>query len=303
MIKELVIISGKGGTGKTSLIAAFASLTVKKSLCDADVDAADLHLLMCPDIQEHHDFMGGGIALIDPDKCTECEQCREVCRWDAIDKNFKVDPIECEGCGVCVDLCPVQAIDFPIQKSGEWFISDTRFGPMVHARLGIAEENSGKLVALIRQEVKKLAEKQSLDLILTDGPPGVGCPVIASLGGATAVLIVSEPTVSGLHDMERVVQLSDHFNIPAMVCINKFDLNLDKTLEIEKYANEKGVGVVGRIPFDSVFTKAMIQGKTVFEYDKDSNVCEAIKSVWAKTEERMAKTAEHLRLLNMNIIK
>lgn len=303
MIKELVVISGKGGTGKTSLMAAFASLVEKKALCDADVDAADLHLLTAPSIQEGHDFMGGGIALIDPDKCTECGLCREVCNWNAIDENFKVTSIECEGCGVCVDLCPEQAIDFPIQKSGEWFISDTRFGPMVHARLGIAEENSGKLVALIREEVKKLAEKQNMDLILTDGPPGIGCPVIASLGGATAVLIVTEPTVSGQHDMERVLDLAAHFNIPAMICVNKFDLNLEMTLKIEKYATEKGVGVVGRVPFDSLFTKAMIQEKTIFEYNKNSKICAAVESIWKKTMEIMAQTLEHKRLLNLNIIK
>ncbi len=299
MIKELVIISGKGGTGKTSLMAAFASLTGKKALCDADVDAADLHLLMNPSIQERHDFMGGSIAVIDIDKCSGCGLCREVCRWNAIDENFKVFPIECEGCGVCVDLCPEQAIDFPIQKSGEWFISDTRFGPMVHARLGIAEENSGKLVALIRQEVKKLAEDQDIDLILTDGPPGTGCPVIASLGGASAVLIVTEPTVSGQHDMARVLELAIHFNVPAMVCVNKFDLNLDMTIEIEKYTVAHGAEIVGRVPFDSAFTKAMIQAKTIFEYNKNLKICGAVESIWKNTMETIA----HKQLLNLNVTK
>ncbi|MBW1957942.1 MAG: P-loop NTPase [Deltaproteobacteria bacterium] len=281
-MKELVVISGKGGTGKTSLMAAFASLAKSKVLCDADVDAADLHLLMNPDIKKRYDFQGGGIAVIDPDKCTQCGLCRELCRWEAISEQFEVDSIECEGCGVCVDFCPEQAIEFPLSTSGQWFISDTRFGPMVHARLGIAEENSGKLVTLIRQEAKKLAEKNKLDLIVTDGPPGVGCPVIASIGGATALLIVTEPTVSGLHDMERVAQLAAHFKVPGMVCVNKFDLNTDQTQAIEKLAKEKKMAVLGRIPFDPVFTKSMVQGKTIFEYNTESIVGQAVKQIWRK---------------------
>ena len=228
-MKELVILSGKGGTGKTSLTAAFAAVSKKSILCDAYVDAADLHLLMSPEIKQKTDFKGGGIAIIDPDKCTECGQCIELCRFDAISDDFVVDKIDCEGCGVCVDLCPEQAIDFPTQTCGEWYISDTRFGPMVHARLGIAEENSGKLVALVRQEARKFAEEKNIDLILTDGPPGVGCPVIASIGGATALLIVTEPTVSGIHDMTRALELAEFFKVPAMVLVNKYDLNPDQT--------------------------------------------------------------------------
>jgi len=281
-MKELVVISGKGGTGKTSIMAAFASLAKNKVLCDADVDAADLHLLMDPEIKKHYDFQGGGTAVIDPDTCTQCGLCRELCRWEAISEAFEVDPIECEGCGVCVDFCPEQAIDFPLNTCGQWFISDTRFGPMVHARLGIAEENSGKLVTLIRQEAKKLAEKYKLDLILTDGPPGVGCPVIASIGGAAGLLIVTEPTVSGLHDMERVAQLADHFKVPGMVCVNKFDLNTDQTQAIEKLAKEKNITVLGRIPFDPIFTKSMVQGKTIFEYNTESIVGQAVKQIWKK---------------------
>jgi MinD superfamily P-loop ATPase len=281
-MKELVVISGKGGTGKTSIMAAFASLAKNKVLCDADVDAADLHLLTDPEIKKRYDFQGGGIAVIDPDKCTQCGLCRELCRWEAISEQFEVDSIECEGCGVCVDFCPEQAIEFPLSISGQWFISDTRFGPMVHARLGIAEENSGKLVTLIRQEAKKLAEKNKLDLIVTDGPPGVGCPVIASIGGATALLIVTEPTVSGLHDMERVAQLANHFKVPGMICVNKFDLNINQTQAIEKLAKEKNITVLGRIPFDPVFTKSMVQGKTIFEYNTESIVGQAVKQIWRK---------------------
>jgi MinD superfamily P-loop ATPase len=279
-MKELIVISGKGGTGKTSLTAAFAFFAENAVLCDADVDAADLHLLMAPDIRERTDFKGGGMAIIDHDSCTECGRCRELCRFDAISDAYEVDPIRCEGCGVCVDLCPDAAIDFPTKTCGEWFISETRFGPMVHARLGIAEENSGKLVALVRQEAKKIAEKDDLDLIITDGPPGIGCPVIASMGGANAVLIVAEPSVSGIHDMERVVELAAHFNVPTMLCINKFDLNLDQTRAIEGWAEEKHIRVVGRVPFDRIFVESMIQGQTILEYDNTSETGLAVESIW-----------------------
>jgi MinD superfamily P-loop ATPase len=284
-MKELVIISGKGGTGKTSLVAAFASLAQNKILCDADVDAADLHLLMHPHVEENHDFQGGNTAVINPELCTECGLCRDLCRWNAISENFNIDSLECEGCGVCVYFCPEKAIEFPVNTCGEWYISDTRFGPMVHARLGIAEENSGKLVTLVRMEAKKLAETKDLDLIITDGPPGVGCPVIASIGGASAVLIVTEPTVSGRHDMERVVQLATHFNVPAMMCVNKFDLNPEQTLGLEEYARENNVSVLGNIPFDPIFTKSMVQGKTIFEYDGDSETGQAVKLVWERVSD------------------
>jgi len=286
-MKELIIISGKGGTGKTSLMAAFASLAENKVLCDADVDAADLHLIMEPEVRKRHDFQSGNTAVIDQDKCTECGVCLEMCRWNAISNDFEVNPIECEGCGVCVYFCPEKAIDFPLNTCGEWYISDTRFGPMVHARLGIAEENSGKLVSLVRQEARKLAEEKNLALILSDGPPGVGCPVIASIGGATAVLIVTEPTVSGKHDMERVAQLADHFKVPAMICVNKFDLNLELTRDIENFAKEKGLSCLGRIPFDPIFINAMVQAQTVFEYNTESKVGQAIKEIWENLSNRL----------------
>ncbi|MCD4743841.1 MAG: P-loop NTPase [Desulfobacteraceae bacterium] len=281
-MKELVILSGKGGTGKTSLTAAFAAVSKKSILCDADVDAADLHLLMSPTIKQKTDFKGGGLANINPEKCTECGQCIELCRFDAISDDFVVDKIDCEGCGVCVDLCPEQAIDFPIQTCGEWYISDTRFGPMVHARLGIAEENSGKLVALVRQEARKFAEEQNIDLILTDGPPGVGCPVIASIGGATALLIVTEPTVSGIHDMTRALELAEFFKVPAMVLVNKYDLNPDQTDAIEKVVTSKNLTFLGKIPFNPAFTKAMVQAKTILEYDEKSDISREVKEMWNK---------------------
>jgi len=279
-MKELIILSGKGGTGKTSITSAFASLAKDMVLCDADVDAADLHLILNPDFKLSYDFIGGHEALINLEKCTQCGRCIELCRFDAVKDSFEIDPIACEGCGVCVDLCPEAAIDFPETLCGQWYISDTRLGPMVHARLGIAQENSGKLVSLIRQEAKKLAAKENLDLILTDGPPGIGCPVIASIGQANAVLIVAEPTVSGFHDMERVAELARHFNIPAMVCINKYDLNLEQTQRIEIHAQKNNIVIVGRISFDPAFTEAMIQAKTIFEYNKDSQAATETRQVW-----------------------
>ena len=286
-MKELVVISGKGGTGKTSLMAAFCSLAKGKVLCDADVDAADLHLIMDPTVVHRVDFQSGNRAVINPDLCTECGLCREMCRFNAISANYIVDPIDCEGCGVCVHFCPEKAVDFPENTCGEWFVSDTRFGPMVHARLGIAEENSGKLVTLVRREARKLAEEKNLDLILTDGPPGVGCPVIASIGGASAVLIVTEPTVSGKHDMERGAQLAAHFKIPAMTCVNKFDLNLELTREIENYAEKNGITCLGRVPFDPIFTKAIIQVQTVMEYNGQSTVGQEIRKIWKRLSDNI----------------
>ena len=282
MIREIVIVSGKGGTGKTSLTAAFAALAKNSILCDADVDAADLHLLMQPEVKEQTDFMGGSKAVIDPDLCTGCGTCRTLCRFDAISDRYEVDPIRCEGCGVCVDFCPEQAIDFPVQRCGDWYISATRFGPMVHARLGIAEENSGRLVSLVRTKTRQLAEARGLELILTDGPPGIGCPVIAAIGGATALVIVVEPTVSGIHDMERVVDLAAHFRVPGMVIVNKFDLNVGMTEAIEQLAEKRNILVLGRVPFDPVFTRSMVQGQTLFEYGEESPTRRVVRDIWAK---------------------
>ncbi|MFH2220261.1 MAG: 4Fe-4S binding protein [Pseudomonadota bacterium] len=286
-MKELVVISGKGGTGKTCLTAAFSTLAKRNVICDADVDAADLHLITGPRLRERHDFQSGHTAVIDKDKCSECGLCRDLCQWDAVSGDFEVSLLECEGCGVCVYFCPENAVDFPVNTCGEWFISDTRFGPMVHARLGIAEENSGKLVSLVRQEAKKLAEKENLDLILTDGPPGVGCPVIAAIGGASAVLIVAEPSVSGRHDMERVVQLAAHFNVPTMVCVNKFDLNPDLSRRIKREAVNNRLTWLGKIPFDPIFTKAMVQGQTIFEYNTNSAAGDAVRKIWLKVNEKL----------------
>ena len=279
-MKELIVISGKGGTGKTSLVAAFASLAANKVLCDADVDAADLHLILNPHVYTHADFKFGHTAAVEHDNCSRCGLCRDLCRFDAIDDDFNINPLDCEGCGVCVYFCPQKAIAFHENTCGEWYVCGTRFGPLVHARLGIAQENSGKLVTLVRQESRRLAELKKLDLILTDGPPGVGCPVIASIGGASAVLIVAEPSLSGRHDMQRVIELANHFNVPALVCINKFDLNLDLTGDIEDFARGEGLTCPGRIPFDPIFTKAMVQGRSIFEYQRDSDAARAVTKIW-----------------------
>ena len=274
-----MIISGKGGTGKTSITAAFAALAENQVIADCDVDAADLHLILEPEVKYREDFRGGRTASIDKNLCIQCGKCIEVCRFDAISKDFVVDNISCEGCGVCVYFCPVKAIDFPERIVGEWFISETRFGPMVHAKLGIAQENSGKLVTTVRRNAGLIAEKENKDLIIIDGAPGVGCPVIASIGGADCVLIVTEPTLSGVHDMKRVVELANHFNIKTAACVNKFDLNPQITEQIETYCVANGVDFMGKIHFDHVVTKAMVQKKSVVEYS-DGVVAREIKDVW-----------------------
>ena len=279
-MKELVVISGKGGTGKTSLTAAFAALADDHLVCDTDVDAADLHLLLDPQIEETNEFIGGSKARIRAGECSGCGLCADLCRFSAISKTFVVNPIDCEGCGVCHAFCPEEAIDFVPRKCGEWFVSTTRFGTLVHARLGIGEENSGKLVSLIRKEAQLRAQQNRRALIITDGPPGIGCPVIASITGASALLIVVEPTVSGLHDMRRVAELAGHFNIPALVCINKCDLNDEISEAIERAAAEQKLKTVGRIPFDPDFTRAMVEGKTIIEYNPTSELTRIVRAIW-----------------------
>lgn len=282
-MKELTIISGKGGTGKTSMVASFAALAQNKVLADADVDAADLHLILAPQIEHEEDFKGGRTAQIDLRTCIECGECLDLCQFNAIGPDFVVNKIDCEGCGVCVHFCPVQAIDFPRNISGKWYISETRHGPMVYAKLGVAEENSGLLVSLVRNQAKVLAEERGLDTIIVDGPPGIGCPVIASITGTTAVLIATEPTLSGLHDLERVGGLAAHFRIPTLACVNKFDLNEEISDEIADYCARNNIELVGRIPYDTVVTRAMVADKSIVEFS-DGKVSDAVKGVWHKVE-------------------
>ena len=277
-MKEIVVLSGKGGTGKTSIVASFASLAQSKVLADCDVDAADLHLLLKPQVKEEKEFWSGQVALIDKDKCTECGLCQEVCRFDAI-RDFKVDPISCEGCSFCYHVCPVDAIAMKDTMSGYSFISETKYGYLCHARLGIGQENSGKLVALVRQNAKLIAERENLDYIITDGPPGIGCPVISSLSGANLALLVTEPTLSGIHDLDRVIGVCRHFGVPALVCINKYDINQKNSDEIERYCFSQGVEVASKIPFDNVVTEALIERLPVVEYD-GAKVSQAIEKLW-----------------------
>ena len=277
-MKEVVILSGKGGTGKTSIVGSFAALAQKKVLADCDVDAADLHLLLNPSITEENEFWSGQVAVIDDEECTQCGLCQDVCRFDAI-KDFRVDPVPCEGCGFCSHVCPVEAITMKESLSGHWFISDTKYGHLVHARLGIAQENSGKLVALVRQQAKQIAKRDGLDFIISDGPPGIGCPVISSLSGANLALLVTEPTLSGIHDLERVRGVCHHFGIPALVCVNKYDLNEDNTHQIENYCLNQGVEVAARVPFDNTVTEAIVQGLPVVEYSQ-GRVTQEIESLW-----------------------
>ncbi len=288
-MNELVVISGKGGTGKTSIVAAFAALAENAVFADCDVDAADLHLVLEPKIRQKSDFSGGKRAVIVTEKCIGCGRCQDLCRFDAIhfngqanavvDRTFTIDPISCEGCKVCVEFCPVDTIEFSDCINGQWFISDTRFGPMVHAKLGIAEENSGKLVTLIRKEAKRIATEEKKGLIIVDGSPGIGCPVIASITGADMVLIITEPTLSGEHDLGRVADLAAGFKIPTLVAINKFDLNPDMAKRVETYARSRSIKVAGKIRYDEAFTKAQILKSTVLEYTGGA-VSEDVKALW-----------------------
>ncbi len=295
--KELVVISGKGGTGKTSIVASFAALAEKAVLADCDVDAADLHLVLDPTIVKREKFSGGSRARIKTGHCTACGKCEEICRFDAIffdgpgngkaDKTYRVDPVACEGCGVCAWFCAENAIEFGPVVNGEWFISDTRCGPMVHAKLGVAEENSGKLVSIVRTQAKKIAEDRKMDLVLIDGAPGIGCPVIASITGADLVLVVTEPTLSGLHDLQRVMDLTRHFGIETLVCINKWDLNEDIASQIEEQARRRGLKIAGRVRYDRAVTEAQIKSKSIVEYQNNGAATE-IKRVWAEVVKTIA---------------
>ncbi|NQU05665.1 MAG: 4Fe-4S binding protein [Calditrichaeota bacterium] len=304
-MKELVIISGKGGTGKTSLTASFAVLADHPVIADCDVDAADLHLILSPKIIEHHEFYSGHEAVIRQDDCNDCGLCLDYCRFGAISQDlndtgeseFFIDPTSCEGCGLCVHICPVDAIDFPTRLCGEWRVSETRCGTLVDARLGVASENSGKLVSTVRKEARRIAEDQNLSLIIVDGPPGIGCPVIASVTGASQVLIVSEPTVSGKHDLERVLALTGHFKIPTAVCVNKWDINLEMTERIEETARQSGAAIVGRIRYDKSVTSAQMQEKAVVEIDAPS--ADDIRQIWDNLVLQIPETAS----LNSNKVK
>jgi len=286
MIKELVILSGKGGTGKTSVAASFASLAENKVMADCDVDAADLHLIIKPEVIKEEVFTGGSKAFINRKACTICGKCAELCRFEAIGKSLVVDTLSCEGCGVCAAFCPADAIEMKPHQSGKCFESQTRFGPMVHARLGIAEGNSGKLVTILRKRAKEIAVENRHELIIVDGSPGTGCPVIATVTGCSFVLIVTEPTVSGIHDLKRVYALIEHFRVKSAVCVNRYDINYEKSDEIAAFCREKGIPLFGEIPYDEDVTRAQIAGKSITGYS-NGPASEAIKAMWHKIEKEI----------------
>ncbi len=312
MATELAVLSGKGGTGKTSLVGSLAALARKKVLVDCDVDAADLHLILNPEIGQAHNFTGVAIAKINQEQCMVCGICVDYCRFGAIkyirdpdtklDEKFMVDEYSCEGCGVCTHFCPESAIDFNEVVSGRWFISETRYGPLVHARLGIAQANSGKLVSVLRKEAARIAEEINADLIIIDGPPGIGCPVIASMTGVGYILIVTEPSMSAFHDMERILQLIRHFDIKAGICINKYDINQEITDQIENFVQKTETTILGRIPFDEGMTKAQIKGIPYIEYSGDG-VSNSIKQLWNNLEKEMYANGRTKQPSHKNLIQ
>ena len=283
-MKEIAIISGKGGTGKTTVTAAFAGLC-DAVLADCDVDASNLPLVLTPDIVREEEFRGSSMAVKDPDLCIECGECEKVCRFGAVDSKYNIIPVKCEGCGTCTVVCPQGALTLEERVTGRVFVSTTRFGPMVHATLFMGEEASGKLVARVRDVAVELAEKKEKELILIDGSPGIGCPVIASVVGTAMVVIVTEPTLSGIYDLDRIYQVVAHFNIPSCVLINKYDINIENAQKIESWCTETGVPLVGKILYDTHVTEAMVSQKTLVEYD--DNMAKTVKEVWNRIQDIM----------------
>jgi len=305
-MKQLIILSGKGGTGKTSVAAAFAHLAhdgpspLHAVLADADVDAANLELLLQPRLLEEQEFVGGSVAVINPDLCIGCGICAQVCRFDAITAaamqiSYAVDPIACDGCAACVYQCPEQAIHMEPQVVGRWFRSETPYGPLFHATLRPAQENSGKLVTLVKQQARLLALDGGYQAVIVDGPPGIGCPVISAASGADLTLIIAEPTAAGIHDMERVLATTRHFRISSMVCINKADIYPAGAEQIERYCCEHGIGVVGRIPFDLSVTEAIVHGKPVTAFAPTSPASVAIVAIWQHVAALLTDAAQQTR--------
>ncbi|WP_292488067.1 ATP-binding protein [Methanohalobium sp.] len=285
-MKQITVISGKGGTGKTTLTSAFASLAENAVISDCDVDAADIYLILNPEIMETFDFIGSKVAYVNNNLCTECGLCKSYCRFDAITEDFNVNTFICEGCGVCEYICPENAISLNDRISGKYYKSRTRYGPMSHANLKAGEEASGKLVTVVRNTSSELVEKYNSDLILIDGPPGTGCSVISSITGVNMTLVVTEPSISGIHDFKRILEVTNYFDIPTLVCINKYDINVENTRVIEDYCREKGVEVVGKIPYDTIPVEAMIQEKTIIEYS-DSELSRTIRDIWERVTQRL----------------
>ena len=288
-MKSILFLSGKGGTGKTSLAGAFAVLSEDKVLVDCDVDAANLHLLLNPKVTEKGEFQGSSEAVKDDSKCIDCGECLEVCRFHAIDEQFNIDPYLCEGCGACVYVCPTDAITLKPRISGQWYTATSRLGPLASAELYPGEETSGKLVTLVKQKAHTLAKEVNAERLVIDGSPGIGCPVIASATGASAVILVTEPSLSGLHDLERILSVVTHFRIPAYLVVNKFDLNEEMTEQVEEFAAEKGLTTIGRIPYDPGVPQRMIEGKSVVE-DEESPAGAAMREIYARFEKEIARS-------------
>lgn len=287
-MKQLVLLSGKGGTGKTSVAAAFAHLAhdgpypLPAVLADGDVDAANLELVLEARKLEEHPFIGGAVAVIDPGLCEACGDCHTICRFEAVLPGgvYGIDPIACEGCAACMYVCPTHAIRMAPQLAGHWFRSETRYGPLFHAALRPAQENSGKLVTLVKQQARLHALDGGYQALLVDGPPGIGCPVISAASGADLALIVAEPTVAGIHDMQRALQTTAHFRVPSLVCLNKWDVHPDGAREIETWCRAQGIEVIGRIPFDQTITQAMVRGRPVTAHAPDAPASQALRSLW-----------------------
>mgnify|MGYP001093634360 CR=1 FL=1 len=286
-MKELLVLSGKGGTGKTTVVGALAALIDDKVMADCDVDGADLHLLLRPENREQHEFWCGVEAEIDASACTACATCVELCRFHAIamKEHAEIIPFSCEGCGVCAHFCPAGAISLRDKLSGYWFLAETLHGPLLHARLEAGEENSGKLVSLVKKKAREEAGQRGADWLLVDGPPGIGCPVIASLSGAHLVLLVTEPSVSGLHDLRRVAHLAAHFQVPAGICINKWDLLPEQSEAIERFCADHHLPILGRIPFDRAVVAAMVQARTLPEHAPASPAAMAVHELWRNLHE------------------
>lgn len=314
-MKQLVVLSGKGGTGKTSLTASFAHLAhsgntpMQAVLADADVDAPNLELVLNPHQLEEHEFSGGSKAVIDPETCMGCGTCEQVCRFDAIippgNNNgrkdrahpldlsvYRVDPIACDGCAACVYQCPEQAIQMEQQTAGRWFRSNTRYGPLLHAELRPTQENSGKLVTMVKQQARLLALDTAAQLVIIDGPPGIGCPVISAASGADLALVVAEPTAAGIHDLDRVLKLVQHFRIPALLCINKADIYPQGSEQIRRYCEQNQIELIGTIPFDSTITLAMVQGEPVTAYQPDAPASQALMKIWETIRARLSDDPE-----------
>lgn len=304
-MKEITILSGKGGTGKTSVTAAFGSVAAKTVYCDNDVDAADIHLIFQPEIKEQYTFSSGWLVAIDSSKCTGCSICLDYCRFDAIRTNtngtLSIDPFKCEGCRLCERICPVNAINAEENNNNHWYVSSSRFGPLVHAKMGIGAENSGKLVTRVRKKAKEIAISSDFNFIINDGPPGIGCATIASLSGIDAALIVLEPSKSALHDAQRLIELIQSFKIEAFGIINKYNINDELTKLIENYLESQSVPLLAKLPFDKDMVHAMTNGKTIIEYNPEAEISQKIIRAWGEIEDGMQQ--DRNRSSNKNKLK